>query len=117
MSDKNLTSKSQIIFYQTEDGNQRIEVRLEGGTVWLSQKLIAELFGIKVNTVNYHIQEIYKSEELKPEATIRKYRIVQNEGNRKVTRSVEFYNLEVIIAVLAITLRCEVSELIPCLKW
>ncbi|HEU64368.1 MAG: hypothetical protein KR126chlam4_00548 [Candidatus Anoxychlamydiales bacterium] len=87
---ENLPSKSQILFYQTEDGNQRIEVRLERGTVWLSQKLIAELFGIGINTVNYHIQEIYKSNELKPEATIRKYRIVQKEGNRKVTRSIEF---------------------------
>jgi len=99
MSDKNIVTKSQIIFYQTEDGNQRIEVRLENGTVWLSQKLIAELFDVKVNTVNYHIQEIYKSKELKSEATIRKYRIVQNEGNRQVTRSVEFYNLEIIIAI------------------
>ncbi|NGX32732.1 MAG: hypothetical protein K1060chlam4_00782 [Candidatus Anoxychlamydiales bacterium] len=99
MYDENLSSKSQILFYQTEDGNQRIEVRLEKGMVWLSQKLIAELFGIRVNTVNYHIQEIYKSKELYPEATIRKYRIVQKEGNRKISRNIEFYNLEVIIAI------------------
>ncbi len=62
-------NESQILLYQTEDGRQRIEVRLQNGSVWLSQKLLAELFGVGVNTVNYHIKEIYKEEELRPEAT------------------------------------------------
>jgi len=74
-------NESQILLYQTEDGSQRIEVRLQNGSVWLSQKLLAELFGVGVKTVNYHIKEIYKEEELRPEATIRKYRIVQTEGD------------------------------------
>ena len=90
---------SQILLYQTEDGRQRIEVRLQNGSVWLSQKLLAELFGVGVNTVNYHIKEIYKEEELRPEATIRKYRIVQTEGERQVFREVDFYDLRMILAV------------------
>ena len=86
-------NESQILLYQTEDGRQRIEVRLQNGSVWLSQKLLSELFGVGVNTVNYHIKEIYKEEELRPEATIRKYRIVQTEGERQVFREVDFYGL------------------------
>jgi hypothetical protein len=93
------TQKSQILLYQTEDGRQRIEVRLHEGSVWLNQKLIAELFGVGVNTVNYHIKEIYKEQELLPEATIRKYRIVQMEGKRQIFREVDFYNLNMILAV------------------
>ncbi len=92
-------NESQILLYQTEDGRQRIEVRLQNGSVWLSQKLLAELFGIGVNTVNYHIKEIYKEKELRPEATIRKYRIVQTEGERQVFREVDFYDLRMILAV------------------
>lgn len=92
-------NESQILLYQTEDGRQRIEVQLQNGSVWLSQKLLAELFGVGVNTVNYHIKEIYKEEELRPEATIRKYRIVQTEGERQVFREVDFYDLRMILAV------------------
>lgn len=92
-------TKSRILFYQTEDGRQRIEVRLEEETVWLSQRLIAELFQVGVNTINYHIKEIYKEGELLPEGTIRKYRIVQDEGSRQVSRQVDFYNLDKIIII------------------
>jgi hypothetical protein len=92
-------NQSQILLYQTEDGKQRIEVRLHEGSVWLNQKLIAELFGVGVNTINYHIKEIYKEQELLPEATIRKYRIVQMEGKRQIFREVDFYNLNMILAV------------------
>ncbi len=55
-----LPTKSRILLYQTEDGRQRIEVRLEDGTVWLSQKLMAELFQVGVNTINYHVKDVYK---------------------------------------------------------
>lgn len=94
-----LPEQGQILLYQTEDGHQRIEVRLQDETVWLSQRLMAELFQVGVNTVNYHIKEIYEDGELMPEATIRKYRIVQTEGRRKVERQIDFYNLDMIIAV------------------
>ena len=93
------SNKSQILFYQTEDGRQRIEVRLHNGSVWLNQRLLAELFAVGVNTINYHIKEIYKDEELLPEATIRKYRIVQTEGKRQIFREVDFYDLKMILAV------------------
>lgn len=92
-------SNSSLMFYQTEDGQTRIEVHLEDESVWLSQKLMAELFQKDIRTINEHIQNIYAEGELKSEPTIRKFRIVQNEGTREVTRTVDFYNLDVIISV------------------
>ena len=74
-------------------------VLLDGDTVWLTQKHLAELYQVGVNTINHHIKGIYGSDELFPEATIRKYRIVQTEGRRRVERLVDHYNLEMIIAV------------------
>lgn len=90
---------SEILFYKTEDGRNRIEVRLDGDTVWLSQRLLAELFQKDVRTINEHIQNICEEGELSPETTIRKFRIVQTEGKREVERGVDFFNLDVIIAV------------------
>jgi len=90
---------SQILIYQTESGKTKLEVRLEDETVWLTQKLLSELFQVGVNTINYHIKEIYDEGELQPETTIRKYRIVQLEGKREVSRAVDFYNLDMIISV------------------
>lgn len=92
-------SASEIVFYQTEDGQSRIQVRLEGGTVWLSQRLLAELFQKDVRTVNEHVQNIFEEGELAPGATIRKIRIVRTEGDREVSRLVDHYNLDVILAV------------------
>jgi hypothetical protein len=91
--------KSEIILYQAEDNRTRIEVRLEGETVWLTQKQMAELFQKDVRTINEHIQNVFGEGELQREATIRKFRIVQPEGARSVEREVDFYNLEVIISV------------------
>jgi hypothetical protein len=89
----------EMIFYSTPDGSVRVEVMYEDETFWLSQKKMAELFGIGVQTINHHLQEIYKSNELNEMATIRKNRIVQTEGSREVAREVDFYNLDAIIAV------------------
>jgi hypothetical protein len=91
--------RSEILIYQTEGGRTRIDVRLEDETVWLSQKLMAELFQKDVRTINEHIKNIYSEGELEPKATIRKFRIVQTEGARQVSRNVDFYNLEVIISI------------------
>lgn len=91
--------QSSIILYQTEDGRTRIQCRFEDETVWLTQKLMAELFQIGVGTVNHHLKAIFAEGELPPEATIRHYRIVQNEGGREVAREVEHYRLEAILAV------------------
>jgi hypothetical protein len=92
-------TESNIIFYTTPDGQVNIQVQYEDGSFWLTQKRIAELFGVDVRTVNEHLQNIYQSDELQRESTIRKIRIVQQEGKREVSRELEFYNLDAIIAV------------------
>ena len=88
-----------ILLYATPDGAVKVEVLYEDETFWLNQKRLAELFGVEVATINYHLKEIYQSGELSAESTIRKILIVQTEGNRSVKREVDFYNLDVIIAV------------------
>jgi len=92
-------TKSQIVIYKTENGQVKIDVRFDGGTVWLTQKLLAELFQVTIPTINEHIKNIYKEAELKENTTIRKFRIVQDEGKRSVARDVDFYNLSMIISV------------------
>jgi len=81
----------QFLVYEAEDGRIKIDVRLENETVWLTQRLMAELFQKDVRTINEHIQNVYEERELEPEATIRKFRIVQKEGARDVTRMVDFF--------------------------
>ncbi|MBI3886902.1 MAG: virulence RhuM family protein [Opitutae bacterium] len=95
MSDEPLP-QSEIILYQTEDGRTRIQCRFENETVWLSQKLMAELFGKDVRTINEHIQNVLAEGELVAESVIRKFRITADDGKSYETRH---YNLEVIIAV------------------
>lgn len=90
---------SDIIFYTTPQGEVRIEVFFENETFWLSQKKIAELFDKDVRTVNEHLANVFQEGELTPAATIRKFRIVQQEGERKVNREIEHYNLDMIISV------------------
>jgi hypothetical protein len=99
MTNELVQNRSQILIYQTEEGKTRIDVRLEDETVWLTQKLMAELFQKDVRTINEHIKNVYLENELTKEATIRKFRRVQKEGKREVTRSVDFYNLDMIISV------------------
>jgi hypothetical protein len=91
--------EGEIIFYTSSEGIIRVEVFYQDETFWLNQKRMAELFDVEVNTVNYHLKEIYKSGELSEGATIRKIRIVQTEGSRQVSREVDFYNLDAIISV------------------
>jgi hypothetical protein len=91
--------ESEIIFYRSKNGKVKIEIRFEEETFWLTQKKLAELFGVEVQTINYHLKEIFKSGELEEDSTIRKIRIVQTEGKREVSRMVDFYNLDAIIAV------------------
>jgi len=92
-------SPSQLILYQTEDGQTRIQCRFENETIWLTQALISELFQVSVPTVNEHLKGIYAEAELQPRATIRKFRIVRTEGGRQVSREIEHYSLEAILAV------------------
>ena len=88
-----------IIIYQPHTDQPAIDVRIEGETVWLSQRQMGELFGVDVRTISEHLSNIFSSGELEKEATIRKFRIVRHEGTRNVTRSVEHYNLDAIISV------------------
>lgn len=92
-------STAEFLIFTAQTGEDGIEVRVEDENVWLTQKLIAKLFGVEINTINYHLKDIFKSKELKQGATIRTFRIVQKEGRREVSRSVEHYNLEAIIAI------------------
>ncbi|OFS79417.1 death-on-curing family protein [Rothia sp. HMSC08A08] len=88
-----------IIIYQPHADQPAVDVRLEGETVWLSQRQMAELFDVDVRTISEHLSNVFSSGELVKEATIRKFRIVRHEGTRNVTRSVEHYNLDAIISV------------------
>lgn len=102
MTDKKLqirNSTAEFLIFTSQAGENTIEVMVQEETVWLTQKMIAALFEVEVNTINYHLKEIYKSRELQQLATIRNFRIVQTEGKREVNRDVEFYNLDVIISV------------------
>ena len=94
-----VSADTKVLLYTGADQKHRLEVFLEDDTVWLSQRQLADLYQVGVNTINYHIKQIYLDGELNNKATIRTYRIVQSEAKREVTRSVEFYNLEVILAV------------------
>lgn len=90
---------SEIILYTTEDGIIKINVQLENETVWLTQKQLVELYQTAKSTVSEHIKNIYTDEELTPDATVRKIRTVQNEGKREVERALDYYNLDMIIAL------------------
>lgn len=90
---------SQILIYQSEDGRTKLDVRLEGQTVWLSQKQLTDLFGKAKGTISEHIKHIFEDGELEPEATVRQFRTVQTEGSREVTREVEHYNLDMVLAL------------------
>ncbi|MCP4350493.1 MAG: virulence RhuM family protein [Desulfobacterales bacterium] len=90
---------SQIIIYQTESGKTKIEVRLEDETVWLTQKLMADLFQVTPQNITQHLNNVYKEGELSRQATCKDFLQVQKEGTREVKRKQKFYNLDAIISV------------------
>lgn len=83
----------------TGDDKNSVEVRYEDENIWITQKMLAALYEVETNTINYHIKKIFEDLELTQEATIRNFRIVQTEGTRQVSRDIEHYNLQMIIAV------------------
>ncbi|ERK29878.1 virulence RhuM family protein [Clostridium intestinale] len=91
--------EEKIIFYSNDEATITVDVYFVDETFWLTQKAMSELFNVEANTINYHLKEIYNSEELIESSTIRKFRVVQLEGSREVKRAVQFYNLDAIIAV------------------
>ncbi len=92
-------SRGKIVIYKPKSGEVRLKVKFKQETVWLSQKQMAELFDKNIRTINEHIQNIYREHELNKGSTVRKFRTVQIEGKRRVTRDVDLYNLDVIISV------------------
>ena len=92
-------SGGDVILYQTEDGRTRLQVRLQGETVWLSLNQLADLFQRDKSVISKHIRNVFAEGELRPEATVAKFATVQSEGGRTVEREIEFYNLDVIISV------------------
>lgn len=99
MKDVDLTSQQNFILYTTPNGEVKLEVFIQDETLWLTQKKMAELFGVEVPAISKHIINIYESAELNKTSTISILETVQTEGTRNVKRKVEFYNLDVIIAV------------------
>jgi hypothetical protein len=98
--EKNLirNSTAEFLIFTSTAGEESIEVRYEDETVWLSQKMMALLFDVRIPTINEHLKNIYESGELSREATIRKFLIVRTEGNREVSRNLEYYSLDAIIS-------------------
>ena len=95
----NPQAPSDIILYQTDDGSTRLEVQLQDETVWLSQAQMAELFQTSVPNVSMHIRNVFSEGEVQAVATVKEFLTVRQEGSRRVSRSVEHYNLDVIISV------------------
>lgn len=89
----------QFILYNLPDNSGAVQAYVEDETLWLTQRAMAQLFGVEINTINYHLKEIFSSGELAAKSTIRKIRIVQQEGVRQVERERIFYNLDAIISV------------------
>ena len=90
---------AEFLIFTGQAGEDSIEVRVAEETVWLTQKLMGALFEVTVPTINEHLANLYTQGEISQASTIRNFRIVQNEGSREITRTIEFYNLEAIIAV------------------
>ena len=94
-----LAPTGEFLLFQNADGTARVEVRLHNGTVWLTQKLMAELYGTSQQNVSQHLAAIYAEGELAPEATLKNFLLVRTEGSREVRRPIEHYNLHAILAV------------------
>lgn len=91
--------QNEIIIYTRDDGSAAIDVRVEGETVWLTQAQLVELFQSSKANISEHIKNIFEEKELTQEVTVRKFRTVQREGNRAVSREIEHYNLDLIISL------------------
>ncbi|MBL4905763.1 MAG: virulence RhuM family protein, partial [Flavobacteriaceae bacterium] len=94
-----MNKQDQIIIYSTNDGLSSVEVQIQDESVWLNRKQLSVLFDRDVKTLGKHLGNVFNEGELKKDTTVAKFATVQNEGNRKVTRLVEHYNLDVIISV------------------
>ena len=94
-----MEEKNNIVIYQLEDGKTKIDVKLDGETVWLSQQQMAELYDTTKQNISLHIKNIFDEEELDEDSTVKEFLTVQQEGNRSVERKVKYYNLDMIISL------------------
>lgn len=94
-----MEENTKFIIYQNPNGEVKVDVFVEGETVWLTQKSMGELFGVSKSTISEHLSNIFETNELQKEATVRNFRTVQQEGARFVNRDLEYYNLDAIISV------------------
>ena len=94
-----MEQQGEIIIYQSADGKNKLDVKLENETVWLSQSQLVDLYQTSKSNISEHIKNIFNEGELIKESTVRKFRTVQNEGNRQVSREVDYYNLDMIISL------------------
>jgi len=97
LPDQSAPPEGQVVIYR--DGATRLQVRLDGQTVWLTQRQLADLYQVTIPTINEHLRNVYREGELRDISTIRQFRIVQTEGNRQVARNVDHYSLDAILAV------------------
>lgn len=107
-------STAEFLIFTRQAGEDGIEVRVEDETVWLTQKLMAELFEVTVATINEHLSDLYSQGEIAKGSTIRNFRTVQKEGGREVARNVDFYNLD---AIIAVGFRVNSARAIGFLQW
>ena len=94
-----MDNEFQFLVYRSAEEDVSVNAVVRDETIWLTQRAMAELFGVESNTINYHLKEIFKSGELIEDATTRIFRVVQKEGARNVERDLRFYNLDAIISV------------------
>ena len=94
-----MEENTNFIIYHNPNGEVKVDVFVEGETVWLTQKSMGELFGVVKSTISEHLSNIFETNELQKEATVRNFRTVQQEGERLVNRDIEYYNLDAIISV------------------
>jgi hypothetical protein len=94
-----ISNNNNLILYTAPNGSITIETYIKDETIWLTQQKIAEVFGVTKSTISEHLTNIFEIGELVKQATVRKFRTIQKEGERKVTRNLEYYNLDVIISV------------------
>ena len=94
-----MEEKNNIVIYQLEDGKTKIDVKLDGETVWLSQQQMAELYDTTKQNISLHIKNIFDEEELDEDSTVKEFLTVHQEGNRSVERKVKYYNLDMIISL------------------
>ena len=92
-------STAEFLIFEKQSKADSIEIRYEDENLWLTQKMMAELFDVESNTITYHLKEIFASGELEQSSTTRKFRVVQKEGEREVNRDIDHYNLDAVISV------------------